>query len=83
MFLNRDRTIPTTEALSVSREDIAPSTTRSIPASEQLPFRILDDTSRSYPKFNATGRSLRIKFNSLGEEQRPHHLSQGMHYCTY
>jgi len=44
MILNRTKAIPTTEAPSVSREDIAPSTIRNMPASEQLPFRILDET---------------------------------------
>jgi hypothetical protein len=39
--------------------------------SEQLAFRILDETSKSFPKFNATGRSLLIKFNCPGEEQDP------------
>jgi hypothetical protein len=34
MILNRARAIPTTEAPSVSREDIAPSSSRTIPASE-------------------------------------------------
>ena len=58
---NRTRAIPTTEAPSVSREDIVPSTSRNISASEtteQLPFRILDETFKSFPKFNTTGRSL-------------------------
>jgi len=71
MFLNRQRAIPITETPSVSREDIAPFSSRNIPASEQLPFRILDETLKSFPKFNATGRSLLIKFNSLVEEQDP------------
>ena len=31
----------------------------------------MDETSKSFPKFNATGRSLLIKFNSPGEEQDP------------
>jgi len=31
----------------------------------------LDETSKSFPKFNATWRSLLIKFNSPGEEQEP------------
>jgi hypothetical protein len=46
MFLNRQRAIPSTETPSVSREVIAPSSSRNIPASEtseQLPFRILDE----------------------------------------
>jgi hypothetical protein len=32
---------------------------------------IVEDTSKSFPKFNATGRSLLIKFNSSGEDQEP------------
>jgi len=32
---------------------------------------ILDETSIPVPKFNATGRSLLIKFNSSVEEQNP------------
>ena len=71
MYLNRQRAISTTEAPSVSREDIAPSSSRNIPASEQLLFGILDETSKTFPKFNATGCSLFFKFNSLGEEQDP------------
>ena len=38
---------------------------------EQLLFSILEETSKSYPKFNATGRSLLIKFRTPGEEQNP------------
>ena len=68
---NRARTIPTTESSAVSMEEIAPSSSRNIHASEQLPFKIMDETCKSFAKFNATGRSLLIKFNSLGEEQDP------------
>jgi hypothetical protein len=32
---------------------------------------ILDETTKSFPKYNATGHSLLIKFNSPGEEQKP------------
>jgi hypothetical protein len=32
---------------------------------------ILDETSKSFPKFNASGRSLLIKFRTPGEEQNP------------
>jgi len=74
MILNRARAIPTTEIPSVGREEIVPSTSRNISASEtteQLPFRILDETFKSFPKFNTTGRSLLIKFNSMSEEQDP------------
>jgi hypothetical protein len=39
--------------------------------SDELPFQILDETSKSFPKFNTTGRSLLIKFNSPSEEQDP------------
>jgi hypothetical protein len=35
----------------------------------QLPFIILCETTKTFPKFNATGRSLFIKFNTPGEEQ--------------
>jgi len=71
VFLNKHMAIPTAEAPSASREDIAPSSTRNIQASEQLPFRILDETSKPFPKFYATGRGLLIKFNSPGEDQDP------------
>jgi hypothetical protein len=37
----------------------------------QLPFKILDETSKPFPKFKETGRSMLIKFNSPGEEQDP------------
>jgi len=70
MTLNRTRATSTTEAPSVSREDIAPSTSRIISAPEtakQPPFRVLDETFKSFPKFNTTGLSLFTKFNYLGE----------------
>ena len=38
---------------------------------KQLPFKILDETSKYYQKFKETERSLLIKFNSPGEEQEP------------
>jgi len=76
MFLNRECVIPSAQVPSVRREEpdtvIAPSFIWNSPVSErQLPFKILDDTSKSFPKFNATGRSLPIKFNSPGEKQEP------------
>ena len=74
IILNRARAIPTPEAPSVSREEIAHSSSRNISASEtaeELPFRILDETSKSFTKFNATRRSLLMKFNTPGEEQDP------------
>ena len=39
--------------------------------SEELPFLIFDKTSKSFLKFNATWRSLLIKFRTPGEEQSP------------
>jgi len=73
MFLNRQRAIPTAEAPYVSREEIAPSSNRSSlvsEATEQLPFMVLDKTCKPFSKFDATGRSLLIKFKSPGEEQK-------------
>jgi len=74
MFLNRERVIPTAQVPSIRREEpdteIASSSIWNSPVSEkQLPFKILDENSKSFPKFNATGRSLLIKFSSSGEEQ--------------
>jgi hypothetical protein len=37
----------------------------------QLPFKLLDETSKHFLKFKATGRSVLIKFNSPSEEQDP------------
>jgi hypothetical protein len=70
LFLSRDMPIPTAETSSVSRAAIA-STTRNYPVLEQLPFLILNETSKPFPKFNAAGRSFLIKFNSPSEEQNP------------
>ena len=39
--------------------------------SGQLPFMILDETAKLFPKFNVGRRSLLIKFNSPGEEEDP------------
>ena len=71
IILNWARAIPTTETPPVSRGEIAPSSSRNTSASEKLRFKILDETFKSFPKFNTTGRSLLIKFNSPGEEQNP------------
>jgi len=70
VFLSSERAIPSPQIHSVSREEIA-STSKNNSLSEQLPFMILDETSKSFPKFNATGRSLLIMFNSPAEEQNP------------
>ena len=70
VFLSRKRPIPSAQTPSVSSEELA-STSRNKQLSEQLPFMILDETSKVCPKFYATGRTLLIKFNSQVEEQNP------------
>jgi len=75
MFLNRERATLNAEVPSISREEPesgVASSSRNNPMSEmreQLPFMILVETSKSFPKFNATGLSLLIKFRTPGEEQ--------------
>jgi hypothetical protein len=76
MFLTRQRAIPTTETphVSAGRTELeaGPSSgSTSSRRADDLPFMILDETTKSFPKFNATGRSLLSKFNSPGEEQEP------------
>ena len=74
MFLNRKRVIPAAQVPSVRREEpdtvIASSSIWNSPVTEkQLPFKILDDTSKSFPKFNATGRSLLINLILLAKSK--------------
>ena len=77
MFLNRERATPTAQAPSISREEkesVVGSSSRNNHVSEireQLPFMILDETSNFFPKFNASGRSLLIRFRPPGEGQEP------------
>jgi hypothetical protein len=78
LFLERERAMPTAEAPSLSREEpysgIAYSSGRNSPVlgtTRQLPFTILEETSKIFPKFDATGRSMLIKFRAPGEEQEP------------
>ena len=77
MFLKRDRATPNSHAPSINREEPeveAASSSRNNHVSElrkQRPFMILDETSKSFPKFNVSGRSLLIKFRAPGEEQNP------------
>jgi hypothetical protein len=77
LFLNRESVIPTAQAPSVSREEPqseVASSSRNLPESEiseQLPFFILDETSKSFPNFNATGRSLLIKFRPPTQDVEP------------
>ena len=70
LFLNRET--------GVSREnpdsEVASSSSINSPVSvrsKQLPFRILDETSKSFPKFKTTGRSMLIKFTSPDEGHEP------------
>ena len=63
MFVNRELAIPSAQVPSVRRDKpdtkIASSSIWNSPVSEkQLPLKILDETSKSFPKFNASGQSL-------------------------
>ena len=77
MFLNRERATLNAQTASISREESeaeVASSSRNNHVSEireQLPFMILDETSKSFPKFNASGRSMLIRFRTPGEEQNP------------
>jgi hypothetical protein len=61
-FLNRERALPTAQAPTVSRKEAVlevASSSRNIlglETTQQPPFMILDETSKSFPKFNTTGR---------------------------
>jgi hypothetical protein len=71
LILNRPRAMNA----ALHRDDnVVPLSSRISTESEtnnELPFRILDETSKYFPKFNTTGRSLLIKFNNPSEEQQP------------
>ena len=75
MFLNRERAKPNALVPSINREDPeseVASSSRNNPVSairEKLTFMISDETTKSFPKFNATGRRLLIKFRTPGEGQ--------------
>jgi hypothetical protein len=78
LFLERERAMSTAEVPSISREEfdseIASSSGRNnqvLGTTLQLPFTILEETSKSFSKFNATGRTMLIKFRAPGEEQEP------------
>ena len=77
LFLNRQKAFPSSEVPSVREEQTeleARSPDRSsteVETVDELPFTVLDETVKSLEKFNATGRSLLIKFNSPGEHQNP------------
>jgi hypothetical protein len=60
-------------ALNIDK-NVVPSSSRTGSVSEttnQLPFKILDETSKTFPKCNVTGHSLLIKFNNPGDKQEP------------
>jgi len=71
MFLNRQRNIPAT--LNRDEQEIAHfcSKNTGVEDSRTATFMILDDTSKTFPKFNPEGHSLLIKFKYPGEEQEP------------
>jgi hypothetical protein len=81
---NRDVIFPSTQTTFESRGEILPSEQTSsfsggvtpssiedISESEQLPFTILDETIKSFPKYNTTGRSLLMKFHVPSEDNDP------------
>ena len=76
LFLNRERATPIAEVPSIRSEEpeseVASCSGNNIVSGirEQLPFFFLDEASKS-PKFNATGRSLLIKFRPTGEGHEP------------
>ena len=75
--MNRERVIPTAQVPSVSREETeseVASSSRNSPLSEiseHLSFLILDETSKYFSIFNATGRSFLIKFKPPAEDVDP------------
>ena len=60
MFLNRERNTPKAQVPSISREEpeseVATSSGNNLVSGipEQLPFLIFDETSKPFPKFNAS-----------------------------
>jgi hypothetical protein len=77
MFMNKQRTFPSSEVPSEmeGRTDLE-AISRDINSqvsdtAVEQPFKILNETMKSFPQFNATGRSLLIKFNSPGVAQEP------------
>jgi len=77
LFLNRERAIPTAQVPSISRKEpesevlFFDTNSPESEITERLPFFILSETTKTFSKFNATGRSLLIKFKPPGEEQEP------------
>jgi hypothetical protein len=70
MFLTRQRAIPTTEVppVNVGRKEseASPSSGSTSPRmADELPFMISDETTKSFPKFNATGRRFLLNLTPL------------------
>ena len=72
-FVNRERAIPTAVSREESDSEITSSSRKGLVSGTAVkpPFMILDDTSKSFPKFNANGSSTLIKFNFPGAQQEP------------
>jgi hypothetical protein len=75
LFLEREREMHAAEAISLSWKEsdseIASSSGRKSPVlgtTRQLPFTILEETSNTFPKFNATGRSMLNTFRAPSEQ---------------
>jgi hypothetical protein len=77
LFLRRQKAMPLAQVPYVSRgQSLSAITVTSgnsllFYTKVQLPFNILDRTSKYFPKFKATGRRMMVKFNSPGEGQEP------------
>ena len=87
MFLKRAKATPIVPVPSISSEEPeseVPFSSMNNPVSEireQLRFMILDETSKTFPKFNATGLSVPIKFRPLGEgQERRAHLKNALQH---
>jgi len=60
-------TIPTVETLSLSRKDI-PSISRSVPGAGQVPFRIFDQTQKTFTKFNILTSAFQLLQSTLAQK---------------
>src|SRR5215470_16841681 len=71
MFLNRQRAIPTTEPQSTLEMPLPVRNSRQLGEGGELPFDIIRETSKTFSKFNTTGRSVVIKFKPVKQNQQP------------
>jgi hypothetical protein len=78
LFMDRQIAFPSSEVCSVIQERTeSEATSRGISnevseRADELPFTILAETVKCFEKFDVTGRSLIIKFNSPGKNQDPY-----------